>query len=116
MNKIDCIIEVCGNPEVVPSGIKLLKPGGAYIFAGMVHPNSKLDFTGEQLIRKCLTIKGVHNYEAIHLQKSVEFLKKTINLYPYNELVASKIYKLEQLNEALETAKLKIYPRICIRP
>ena len=115
-NQLDCIIEVCGHSDVVPEGLKLLKPGGAYIFAGMVHPNSKLDLTGEQLIRKCLTIKGVHNYEAVHLEKAVEFLKKTINLYPYSELVASKVYHLDQINEAIEAAKMKIYPRICIRP
>jgi hypothetical protein len=36
----------------------MLKPGGVYIFVGMVHPHSKLDITGEQIIRKCLMIKG----------------------------------------------------------
>jgi threonine dehydrogenase-like Zn-dependent dehydrogenase len=116
VNQFDCIIEVCGNPDVVPTGIKLLKPGGAYIFAGMVHPHSKLEVTGEQLIRKCLTFKGVHNYEPLHLEKSVEFLKRTINLYPYNELVASKIYGLDELNKALIKAKEKVYPRVCIIP
>ncbi len=82
----------------------------------MVHPHSKLEVTGEQLIRKCLTFKGVHNYEPLHLEKSVEFLKRTINLYPYNELVASKIYGLDELNKALIKAKEKVYPRVCIIP
>ena len=107
---------MCGNSDAIPNGIKLLKPGGAYIFAGMVHPKTQLNVTGEQLIRKCLTIKGVHNYEAIHLEKAVEFLEKTINLYPYDELVASKTFSLEHLSEALEAAKSKTYPRICIKP
>lgn len=115
-NKIDTIIEVCGHPEVVSHGMKLIKPGGAYIFAGMVHPQSKLEITGEQIIRKCLTIRGVHNYDSIHLQKSVEFLKNTINKYPYAELVAAKHYKLSELEEAIKMAKLKVYPRICVLP
>lgn len=115
-NKIDCIIEVCGNSEVVSDGMKLLKPGGAYIFAGMVHPKTKLDLTGEQVIRKCATIKGVHNYDSTHLEKSVEFLKRTIHLYPYSELVASKVYNLDQIDMAIEAAKKKVYPRICIIP
>lgn len=50
--------QVCGVPSVVNDGFRLLKPGGTYIFAGMVHPHSQLNITGEQIIRKCLTIKG----------------------------------------------------------
>jgi len=115
-NKIDAVIEVCGSPKVVPQAMKLLKPGGAYIFAGMVHPMSKLEITGEQIIRKCLTIRGVHNYDSVHLYKSVEFLKNTIDKYPYDELVAAKHYKLDELEEAIQMAKLKVYPRVCVLP
>ncbi len=49
---------MCGVSSVVNDGIRLLKPGGLYIFLGMVHPHSELNITGEQIIRKCLTIKG----------------------------------------------------------
>lgn len=115
-NKIDTVIEVCGSPKVVPEAMRVLKPGGSYIFAGMVHPGSKLEITGEQIIRKCLTIRGVHNYEAVHLRKSVEFLEKTINEFPYDELVAAKHYSLDDLEEAIEMAKMKVYPRICVLP
>ncbi len=116
INKIDCVIEVCGNPDVVPAAMKLLKPGGAYVFAGMVHPGSKLEITGEQIIRKCLTIRGVHNYEAIHLRQAVDFLEKTVKKFPYDELVAAKHYSLSDLTEAIEVAKLKVYPRVCVLP
>ena len=44
--------------DVITEGIKLLRPGGVYVLVGMVHPDSKLDVTGEQIIRKCITIKG----------------------------------------------------------
>lgn len=43
---------------MVPEGMKLLRAGGVYVFVGMVHPDSKLDITGEQIIRKCITIRG----------------------------------------------------------
>ena len=43
---------------MVPEGIKLLRPGGVYVLAGMVHPDSKLNLTAEQIIRKCITVKG----------------------------------------------------------
>ncbi len=50
--------QVCGASSVINDGIRLLKPGGLYLFLGMVHPQSELNITGEQIIRKCLTIKG----------------------------------------------------------
>ena len=115
-NKFDCIIEACGSPDVIPNGIRLLKPGGAYIFVGMVHPKTSLNITGEQLIRKCLTIKGVHNYQGYHLRKSVEFLKSTINKYPYHKLISPDVFCLKDLPNAIDKAMTKEYPRICVQP
>ena len=39
--------------------MRALKPGGVYVLVGMVHPQSKLDITAEQIIRKCITITGL---------------------------------------------------------
>ena len=44
---------------MILEGIKLLRPGGVYVLVGMVHPDSKMDVTAEQIIRKCITIKGL---------------------------------------------------------
>ena len=38
--------------------MRVIKPGGTYVLTGMVHPDSQLDVTAEQIIRKCLTIHG----------------------------------------------------------
>ncbi len=116
LNQYDCVIEVCGNSDVVQDGIKLLKPGGAYIFAGMVHPKTKLNITGEQIIRKCLTIKGVHNYDKSHLDKAVDFLAKAINKYPFEKLVSPQTFKLKDLPNAIDEAISKKYPRVCVIP
>lgn len=45
--------------KVLAEGIRVVKPGGSYAFVGLVHPNSKFDVTAEQIIRKCLTIRGM---------------------------------------------------------
>ena len=55
---VDVVIEVCGVPSVLADGVSYLRPGGFYLLVGMVHPNSQLPITGEQIIRKCLTVKG----------------------------------------------------------
>ena len=115
-NKFDCVIEVCGNSDVIENGIKLLKPGGAYIFVGMVHPKTLFSLTGESIIRKCLTITGIHNYQAYHLEKSVKLLHENIEKYPFEELISPQVFPLQQLPEAIELAKEKVYPRICVKP
>ena len=40
------------NSAVIPDGVKALRPGGHYVWAGMVHPETKLDLTGEAVLRK----------------------------------------------------------------
>lgn len=82
----------------------------------MVTPKSKLNITGEQIIRKCMTIKGIHNYNATHLDRSVDFLSRTINKYPYDELVSPNLFKLEDLPNAIQEAQNKKYPRVCVKP
>jgi threonine dehydrogenase-like Zn-dependent dehydrogenase len=80
----DAVIEVCGTPAVLPVGLKVMAPGGCYVFVGMVHPASSLSsITAEAVIRKCATIVGVHNYRPQDLRKAVDFLADTATLLPY---------------------------------
>ena len=99
VGSISCF-EVAGVKELIPQGVMLLRPGGAYILAGLVHPNSALDITAEQIIRKCLHIKGVHNYAPWHLEKAVSFLEQNHHLFPFEALV-SPPYALAALAEAV---------------
>lgn len=81
----------------------------------MVHPHSNLNITGEQIIRKCLTIKGIHNYAPRHLDQAVDFLEKTITKYPYED-VMGPTYNLSDLSCAMKIAKEKVYNRVLIQP
>ncbi|XP_031558036.1 sorbitol dehydrogenase-like [Actinia tenebrosa] len=115
-NSVDVVIEVCGQRSVVSEGMKKIRIGGTYILIGMVHPDSKLDMlTGEQIIRKCLTIKGFHNYGPSHLDKAVSLLANTANKYPYEELL-SLSFPLADINNAVAMATKQTYLRVCIEP
>ncbi|CAF0721112.1 unnamed protein product [Rotaria sordida] len=114
-NKIDVVVEVCGVSNVVNDGLRLLKPGGVYLFVGMVHPHSQLNITGEQIIRKCLTIKGIHNYAPRHLDQAVQFLEKTFKKYPYEELIGPT-YDLSDLSQAMQISIEKRYGRVLVKP
>lgn len=114
-SSVDVVIEVCGFPGVIPDGVRLLRTGGLYVLAGMVHPNSNLDITGEQIIRKCITIKGIHNYGPQHLDEAVSFLSRTCDNYPFEELF-SPSFKLMDFEQALQLSKQQAFNRVCVEP
>ncbi|MBJ6368398.1 zinc-binding dehydrogenase [Snuella sedimenti] len=112
---VDVVFEVAGIKELIPQGIQLLRPGGDYILVGLVHPNSELGITAEQIIRKCITIKGVHNYAPWHLEEAVAFLERNQSIFPFKALV-SPAYRLKDLKTAVLEAKTQKWMRVSIKP
>lgn len=110
---IDAIFEVAGTRSVVPEGIRLLRNGGTYIFIGLVHPDSELSISGETIIKKCLTLRGIHNYAPHHLDTALEFLERQVSQRPFESLVAPA-QPLEDLTAALALAKTQQWARVSI--
>ena len=77
-------------------------------------PGSDLGLDGNQLTRKCLTLKGIHNYHPRHLGKALQFLEQHAAGYPYAELVGAA-FPLERINEAVETAASGVFVRVAIQ-
>src|SRR5690606_12582958 len=96
MPTVDLVLEVTGSSAVVPDGIRALRPGGHYVWAGMVHPETRLDLTGEAVLRKCLTLRGVHNYAPHHLAAGLDFLARHHSHLPFEKLTSPAL-PLEQL-------------------
>jgi putative phosphonate catabolism associated alcohol dehydrogenase len=111
----DAIFEVAGVKELIPQGVNLLRPGGEYILVGLVHPDSELMLTAEQIIRKCITIRGVHNYAPWHLDEAIAFLERNHASYPFEELV-SPPFNLKNLEEAVLEAKKQYWFRVSVKP
>ena len=112
---VDLVLEVTGNSAVIPEGVQALRPGGYYLWAGMVHPETKLDLTGEVVLRKCLTLRGVHNYAPQHLAAGLDFLAQNYNRLPFEKLTSPPL-PLEQLNEGIELARSRRWQRVAIQP
>lgn len=111
---VDVAFEVCGVTNAVVQAVQVLRIGGRYLIAGLVTPGSDLEIDGNQLTRKYLTLKGIHNYNPKHLGMALKFLQKYSNKYPYDELV-EKVFSLSQINEAIELASTGKYIRIAVR-
>lgn len=108
---VDVAFEICGVKAAVSQAMESLRIGGRYLLAGLVTPGSDLGIDGNQLTRKYLTVKGIHNYNPKHLGMALKFLEKYSQKYPYNELVG-KIFSLSMINEAVELASTGKYIRI----
>jgi len=107
----DVVIEAAGVPGVVKEGIRMLRPGGHYLFVGMVHPDSALDLTGESIIRGCVCLRGFHNYAPRHLERAVSFLNETT--LPWSSLVSPPL-PLADLDQAFALAATRRWARVAI--
>ena len=99
----DVVLEVCGVPSVVPDGIQMLRIGGRYILVGLVSPDAHFTLDGYDLVKKLITLRGVHNYHPRHLVEALDFVMAYRNHFPFNEIVSSK-FGLEDLGEAFAKA------------
>jgi len=59
---VDIALEVSGSPAAFETGLPLLRIGGVYVLVGGVFPTPPTAIQMEDVIRRLLTIRGVHNY------------------------------------------------------
>lgn len=107
----DVVIEAAGVPAIVSEGLRMLRPGGHYLFVGMVHPDSALSITGEAIIRGCVSVRGFHNYAPRHLDRAVAFLNESS--LPWASLVSPPL-PLEQLEEGFALSATRRWARVAV--
>jgi len=111
----DIAIEVCGIASVIPSGVRMLRVGGRYVIGGLVNPNANFEIDGNMILKKWITLKGVHNYHPRHLIQALDFVMSNREQFPFAEIVDSK-FSLEQLDDAFARAADRSVLRAAIVP
>lgn len=111
----DAVIEVCGQPGVIASGMLMLRTGGRYVIAGLVNPGSAVQFDGNLLMRKLIHLVGVHNYHPRHLLAAREFVVAQRDRYPFHSLVDA-CYPLADVGRAMTDAAQRQVLRAAIVP
>jgi threonine dehydrogenase-like Zn-dependent dehydrogenase len=111
----DAVIEVCGYPAVIPSGLQFLRPGGRYVLGGVVNPDSFVNIDVNQILRKLITLRGVHNYHPRNLVEALEFVHANRKRFPFHDLVDGK-YRLDQVGQAMKDAEERRVLRAAIIP
>lgn len=112
---VDVAIEVCGVPAAIPEGMAMLRPGGRYVLAGVVNPLAMAMLDVNLILKKHLTLQGVHNYHPRHLLQALEFVAANHRRFPFRELVDGR-YPLADVGRAMADAAAHRVLRAAIVP
>jgi threonine dehydrogenase-like Zn-dependent dehydrogenase len=111
----DAIIEVCGVPEVIPQGLQMLRVGGRYVLGGLVNPGADVTIDANVLVKRWITLRGIHNYHPRHLIQALDFVMANRALFPFKSIVDSK-FALKDLDVAFKKASERTVLRAAIVP
>jgi alcohol dehydrogenase len=93
----------------------MLRTGGHYVLGGVVNPESFVNIDVNQILRKLITLRGVHNYHPRHLIQALDFVLHNRTRFPFRELVDGK-YPLDQVGRAMSDAAARKVLRAAIVP
>jgi L-iditol 2-dehydrogenase len=112
---VDVAMDVAIAPAIIPAGLKCLRMGGRYIEHGNTFPGANVTFDFSEVVFRCLTIRGVHNYDTRHLQWAIDFLAQTKGRFPFRKLVLDR-FPLEKINQAMDLARSGKAIRVAVVP
>lgn len=98
-----------GSVEAIKTGLKFSATGAQHIWIGAVTPTENIEINPEVMIRKLLSIKGMHNYNYEDFINAVNFFKDHFTDYPFGTFV-EKEFTLQETEKAFQYAiKYKPY-------
>lgn len=114
---VELVIELTGNPDGIPEGMKMLGPGGTYLLVGMV--SGKITFKGEmdssEFVFQSKKLWGCASYRPWVIPKVFDFLLRTKDRYPFDKLISHK-FGLGEIERAMKLADEGKVTRAAIVP
>lgn len=112
---VDASLEFSGSPQAIESGLPLLRIGGRYVLVGAVAPMTPVAIDPEMIVRRWITLRGVHNYAPADLAAAVDFLARRHDDFPLHELVHGS-FELDSVECAFEHAIGSRSTRVAVVP
>ncbi|MGO2520621.1 MAG: alcohol dehydrogenase catalytic domain-containing protein [Microbacterium sp.] len=110
----DLVIEASGH--AVAAAIAAADIGGTVVLVGSVFPADPVPVDAESIVRRLVTVTGVHNYTGAELASAVAFLAGRGRGYPFAEVV-SDVHPLDEVDAALAAASAPGAPlRVALNP
>jgi putative phosphonate catabolism associated alcohol dehydrogenase len=92
-----------GQPSAMEAGLSLLGVGGTAVWIGATFPQPDLSLNAEQVVRKIMTIRGLHNYNQEDFIRAVEFMERHHSSFPFADLICGG-FQLNDVEAAFERA------------
>jgi L-iditol 2-dehydrogenase len=113
---MDVVVEASGSPRAVEEGLMLVRDGGRYVVVGHYTDAGPSEINAHRHInRKHLDIRGCWGSEAGHFQRALKVLARHAARVPWHE-IGSRVYGLDQINDALAAAEAYRIPKALVRP
>jgi len=114
-NHLDAVIEVSGTNGGFLAALPNLRVGGTMVLLGSVSPSPDAPVSLEWIVRRCLTIRGLHNYGPEDLVTAVTFLEQHRHRYPW-EAIVSGWFPLAEAAGAFASAADPANVRVGVKP
>ena len=101
----DVVGEFVGLPAAVPEGLQMVRNGGAYLEIGNISLGQSVPIEPSALVWGGKRIVGVVTYDPWVIPEALDYLVRTKNKYPHEEVVSHDKYRLDEINKAFEEAE-----------
>ncbi|WP_396599746.1 alcohol dehydrogenase catalytic domain-containing protein [Frigoribacterium sp. R86507] len=108
-------VEASGSRHAVASALAELGVGGVAVLVGSVFPSPAVPLDAESVVRRLVTVRGVHNYAPQHLVEAVRFVEERRAAWPLDALVGETV-ALRDLDAGIATAAAGGSVRVGVRP
>lgn len=99
----DIAFDMSGAPEAMEAGLDALQLGGIAVWVGAVFKTRAIKVNPETMIRKLLTIRGLHNYNYEDFRTARDFMVEHLDEFPFH-LIVEKEFALADADAAFEYA------------
>ena len=114
LDEFDVFLELSGANAAWELAFDRLALGARAVLIGAVFPGPDTRINMERIVRRMITIRGIHNYAPRHLEAAISFLAEHGRHVPLAEMVSEWFDLADHVN-ALKAASLPGAPRIGFR-
>lgn len=111
----DVSLEFSGAASAVTLAIDATRTGGTAVIAGTTTPGGSITLDPNLLVRRMLTIKGLHNYAPQDLVHAIDFLSASMDRVPFDRL-SSGSFPLQKIEEAFAFSSSRAGSRTAVIP
>lgn len=111
----DLTMEFSGSASAVSGAIAAARTGGVALIAGTTTPGGSVSIDPNDLVRRMLTLKGLHNYAPEDLVAAIDFLSSSREAFPFEALQGAS-FPLEEIEAAFVSSTENVGLRTVVLP